>query len=82
MSTPEPVVAPVKVDQDLHRSLRLPARPLLRAERASSELQVQVRIAAAGAAALMYKGGFLRGEVDMEELLSCATDIEDWINRT
>lgn len=68
-------------DPDLVRSLRLPPRRKTILSQQGRELEIAARIAAVGAASRMYEGGFLRGEIDIEEFLGCAQDLEEWINR-
>jgi hypothetical protein len=71
---------PQQADPDLRRSLRLPARPLLPSESTNAAIQVQVRIAAVRATAQMFEGAFLRKEIDMDEFLASAAELENWIH--
>lgn len=73
--------SPFRTDPDLRTSLRLPARPLLKAEKSVDTLKVQVRMTAVSAAAQLFQGVMPTREGDIEEFLACAADIEDWINQ-
>lgn len=68
-----------QADPDLKKSLRLPARPLLRSESTTRTQEVQIRIAAVRATAQMFEGGFIRREIDMDDFLASAAELEKWI---